>query len=119
VQHSVIAYTGSYGAVWMNRTADMLYLLNDSPWHVTDKHVNNVYDWVSDSFEPLIYKGTMMDMVRGRAISRENERDRQCGRGTILSILRLSQSAPTEKKQMIKEMVKEWIEADTTISNYS
>ncbi|GAB2567304.1 polysaccharide lyase family 8 super-sandwich domain-containing protein [Gracilibacillus alcaliphilus] len=110
VQHSDIAYSGGYGAVWMNRTADMLYLLNDSPWELTDSNVHHVYDWVSDSFEPLIYQGAMMDMVRGRAISRENERDYQNGKGTILSILRLSDSAPAEQQLQMKQMVKEWVE---------
>ncbi|WP_412931161.1 polysaccharide lyase 8 family protein [Lederbergia ruris] len=110
VQHTNIAYTGSYGAVWMNRAADMLYLLNDTPWDLTDSTIHHIYDWVSDSFEPLIYQGAMMDMVRGRAISREKERDYQSGRGTVLSILRLSASAPAEKQQLMREMVKEWLE---------
>ncbi|MEK3890063.1 polysaccharide lyase family 8 super-sandwich domain-containing protein [Bacillus sp. FSL K6-3431] len=119
VQHSVIAYTGSYGSVWVNRAADMLYLLRESPWAVTDPNVNNVYNWVTDSFESLIYKGAMMDMVRGRAISRENERDRQSGKGTILSLLRLAEAAPPEKELLIKQMVKEWIEEDSVIDNYA
>ncbi len=119
VQHSVIAYTGSYGSVWVNRAADMLYLLRDSPWAVTDPNVNNVFNWVTDSFESLIYKGAMMDMVRGRAISRENERDRQSGKGTILSLLRLAEAAPQEKEILIKRMVKEWIEKDSLTDNYA
>lgn len=110
VQHTNIAYTGSYGAVWMNRAADMLYLLNDTPWGLADSNIHHVYDWVSDSFEPLIYQGAMMDMVRGRAISRENERDFQSGKGTVLSILRLSASAPAEKQKAMRGMVKEWLE---------
>src|SRR5699024_2627548 len=36
VQHFNLAYTGGYGAVWLSRTADMLYLLKDSPWEITD-----------------------------------------------------------------------------------
>ncbi|MFE5322068.1 polysaccharide lyase family 8 super-sandwich domain-containing protein [Paenibacillus sp. NPDC056579] len=115
VQHSNIAYTGGYGSVWLNRAADMLLLLNGSPWPVTDPNVNNVFDWVPDSFEPVIYKGQMMDMVNGRGISRQTAGS---ARGVIMTILRLAESAPADKKLAIKQMVKEWIRTDTTTSNY-
>ena len=119
VQHFNIAYTGGYGAVWLGRTADMLYLLKDSPWDVKDPTVNNVFNWVSDSFEPLIYKGAMMDMVSGRGISRQSTSDHVTGRATILSLLRLADAAPPEKAIAIKRMIKEWIQTDTTFTNYA
>ncbi|CAM4137703.1 polysaccharide lyase 8 family protein [Paenibacillus alkaliterrae] len=118
VQHFNIAYTGSYGSVWISRTADMLYLLKDSPWEVTDPNVNNVFDWVAKSFEPLIYKGAMMDMVRGRAISRQNSTDHTTGRSTILTLLRLAEGAPPEEALKIKRMIKQWIQTDTTFADY-
>lgn len=119
VQHYNIAYTGGYGATWVGRTADMLYLLKDSPWDIKDPNVNNVFSWVTDSFEPLIYKGAMMDMVSGRGISRQSSSDHITGRATILSLLRLADAAPPEKAVTIKQMVKEWIQTDTTFSNYA
>ncbi|WP_121613530.1 polysaccharide lyase family 8 super-sandwich domain-containing protein [Mesobacillus foraminis] len=119
VQHFNIAYTGGYGATWLGRTADMLYLLKDSPWEVKDPNVNNVFNWVTDTFEPLIYKGAMMDMVSGRGISRQNSDDHAKGRGTILSMLRLADAAPPEKSTAINRMVKDWIQSDTTFTNYT
>lgn len=119
VQHSNIAYTGGYGAVWLGRTADMLYLLKNSPWEVNNPNVNNVFNWVTDSFEPLIYKGAMMDMVSGRGISRQGSDDHSKGRATILSLLRLADAAPPEKAIEINRMVKEWIQTDTTFTNYT
>jgi hyaluronate lyase len=118
VQHFNVAYTGGYGATWVGRTADMLYLLKDSPWEVKDSNVDNVFNWVSDSFEPLIYKGAMMDMVSGRGVSRQSTNDHATGRSTILSLLRLADAAPQEHALSIKQMVKEWIQTDTTFSNY-
>lgn len=115
VQHTNIAYTGGYGSVWLNRAADMQLLLTGSPWPVTDPNVNNVFDWVSDSFEPVIYKGLMMDMVNGRGISRQTSGS---AKGVIMTILRLAESAPADKKLAIKRMVKEWILTDTTTANY-
>ncbi|MDQ0254107.1 hyaluronate lyase [Evansella vedderi] len=118
VQHSVIAYTGSYGGVWLRRTADMLYLVNDTPWDLGDSNVNNVFGWVSNSFEPFIYKGAMMDMVSGRAISREAASDRSVGKSTMRSLLRLAEAAPSNTKLSIKRMVKEWLHDDPEVDNF-
>jgi hyaluronate lyase len=115
VQHTNIAYTAGYGSVWLNRAADMTYLLNRSPWSVTDPNVNNVYQWVSDTFEPVIYKGLFMDMVNGRGMSRQASGS---ARGTILTLLRLAEGAPSDVALSIKRMAKEWILSDTTIANY-
>ncbi len=97
VQHSNIAYTAGYGAVWLSRAADMTYLLNGSPWPVTDPNVNNVYRWVTDTFEPVIYKGLYMDMVNGRGISREGSGS---ARGTIVTLLRLAEGALSRRRRL-------------------
>ncbi|MBE9918163.1 hyaluronate lyase [Paenibacillus donghaensis] len=115
VQHANIAYTAGYGAVWLSRAADMTYLLNGSPWPVTDPNVNNVYNWVKDTFEPVIYKGLYMDMVNGRGISREGSGS---ARGTIVTLLRLAEGAPADVAASIKSRAKEWISKDTTYENY-
>ncbi|MFD0588712.1 polysaccharide lyase family 8 super-sandwich domain-containing protein [Paenibacillus sp. GCM10027627] len=118
VQHNYIAYTGSYGTVLLDRLADMFYLLNDSPWAVTDPQAENVYRWIRDSFEPLIYKGAMMDMVRGRAIAREQSTDHTAGRGAIRSILRLAESAPADERAHMKAAAKRWLQQDNSFGNY-
>ncbi|MBA2938381.1 Ig-like domain-containing protein [Paenibacillus sp. CGMCC 1.16610] len=115
VQHTNIAYTAGYGAVWLSRAADMTYVLNGSPWPVTDPNVNNVYKWVMDTFEPVIYKGLYMDMVNGRGISRQATGS---ARSTITTLLRLAEGAPADVALSIKRMAKEWILSDTTYANY-
>ncbi|MEF3304116.1 polysaccharide lyase family 8 super-sandwich domain-containing protein [Paenibacillus sp. GYB003] len=119
VQHDVVAYTGSYGAVLIGRIPDMFYLLNDTPWAITDPNAGNVYKWVTDSFRPLVYKGAMMDMVRGRAISREGSSDHGTGRSVVTSLLRLAEGAPPDRASEIKRMAKAWIRSDTTFANYA
>ena len=69
IQHTRHPYTGSYGLVLLNDVANLFYLLAGSPWDVKDAGRANVPHWVTDSFEPLLYEGAMMEMVRGRAIS--------------------------------------------------
>lgn len=118
IQHSNIAYTGAYGSVLIGRMADLLYLFNESPWELDDPNANNVYRWVEDSFEALIYKGAMMDMVKGRSISRQTDSDHLTGRAIIRTLARLAEGAPAEEAAKIKSMIKEWVLSDTTFPNY-
>ncbi|PYI54277.1 polysaccharide lyase 8 family protein [Paenibacillus flagellatus] len=117
IAHEHHAYTGSYGAVFMDQITNVLLLFAHSPWEVNDPNVGNVYRWAFDSFEPLIYQGAMMDMTRGRSISRTTE-DHKAGRAAILPILRLAQFAPEDVAMRIKRRVKAWIAEDRTFANY-
>lgn len=118
IQHTDIAYTGGYGAVLIGRIADMFYLLKDSTWSIADPNADHVFRWVREGFEPLIYKGAIMDNLRGRGISRQSTNDHKAGRGIVLAILRLSEGAPAAESLSIKRMVKEWIGSDSTFANY-
>ncbi|MBU5444743.1 polysaccharide lyase family 8 super-sandwich domain-containing protein [Paenibacillus sp. MSJ-34] len=118
IQHTNIAYTGAYGGVLIGRMADLMYLFNASPWELDDPNANNVYRWVDDSFEALIYKGAMMDMVKGRSISRQTDSDHLTGRAIIRTLARLAEGAPAEEAVKIKSMIKEWVLSDTTFPNY-
>ena len=118
VQHGAIPYTCSYGAVLIEGLSVMLQLLSGSPWEIIDPSVNNVYQWIYDSYEPLIYKGAAMDMVRGRAVSRYFLQDHVIGHEIISSILRLSTSASEPHGTNFKSMVKYWIKEDLSRSFY-
>lgn len=119
IQHEDIAYTGGYGEVLIGDIADMFYLLKDSPWDLDDPNSENVYQWVGDAFEPLIYKGAMMDMVSGRGVTRQDSSDHTKGRSVVISLLELSQGAPSKDAEKMKRMVKYWIQQDRTFDNYT
>jgi hyaluronate lyase len=113
IQHGDIAYTGSYGRSLLVTLADVLSLLNGTPWRVVDPAVANVYAWVKQAFEPLVVDGAMMDMVRGREVTRHYHQDHAAGHSTIEAILSLARSAPAAEAAAYRAMVKEWILADT------
>jgi len=113
IQHEDVAYTGSYGNVLLEGLTDMLELLSDSTWKVTDNNVENVYEWVDKSYEPLMYKGALMDMVRGRAISRSFLQDHQAGQTIIKTVIRMAEFAPEPYATKYKAMAKFWIEENT------
>ncbi len=113
IQHNYFSYTGSYGSSLMVYIAPLLQMLKGSSWAVTDPKQTNVYQWVYNSYQPTIYKGAMMDMVRGRAASREAETDQIIGQQTVAAILRLAETAPSSDVAKLKSMVKYWIQSDT------
>ena len=112
VMHNRFAYTGGYGISYMSNISNLMYVLSGSTYEVTDPNKQNVFKWVYDSFEPLIYKGAMMDMVRGRELSRIYRDDRTAGHETMSAIIRLSQIASPEDAAAYKRMIKYWLETD-------
>lgn len=113
--HEYVPYIGNYGYALLKSITNILSLLHDTTWKVTDPNLSNVWDWIPDSYEPFIYKGGMMDMVKGRYFGTE---DHVSGRATIISILRLADLMPTDRELTCKKMIKEWVLSDTTFTNY-
>jgi len=94
VFHGNIAYNGHYGLVLLGDIPTIVDLLQGSAWQITDPGLTNVYGWVINSFEPLIYHGSMMDMVRGRAASWSYETASGDGSAAISAVQRIAQFAP-------------------------
>ena len=101
VFHSKIAYNGHYGLVLLGDVPKLVNLLNGSTWQITDPNLSNVYSWVSNSFEPLIYNGAMMDMVRGRAVSWSYETEFNDGNSTRSAVRQIAQFAPAATAQSL------------------
>lgn len=113
IQHTRIPYTGSYGNVLLTDVAALLPWLQGSPWECVDPARTNVLRWVYEGYEPLIYRGAMMDMTRGRAISRSGSQDHVPGHSTIQAILRLSEFGTPADRARMRGMVKAWAQTDT------
>ena len=69
IQHDAIPYTGTYGAIFLEGVGKLNYLLDKTQWSIPQENVNMLYDVIKDSFEPLMYKGLVMDMVNGTMYS--------------------------------------------------
>ncbi|MGZ2361436.1 polysaccharide lyase 8 family protein [Streptomyces sp. 372A] len=114
VQHSVVAYTGSYGTVLLGGAAWLLSLLAGSPWAVADPEVSVMYEAVERSFVPVVFDGLMMDAVRGRAVSRERAGDHRDGAAAVAAILLLATGAPADLADRWRSLVKGWLTRNRT-----
>jgi hyaluronate lyase len=108
IQHDIHPYTAGYGASLLSNMAPVLDWLAGSTWAVTDPAQSNLYRWIYDSVEPIIYRGAAWDLVRGREISRSGGSPQATGHSIIQSILRISQFAPPADAARMRSMVKYW-----------
>ncbi|TGB07128.1 polysaccharide lyase family 8 super-sandwich domain-containing protein [Streptomyces sp. MZ04] len=70
IQHASVAYTGSYGKGLLTRVVQTLKILDGTGFAHGEELVPTVQKWVRDGFAPLIFEGWMMEIVKGRAVSR-------------------------------------------------
>lgn len=113
IQHERVPYTGGYGAALLGTLTRFIYLVANSPWAVNSASLANAYRWVYDSFEPVIYRGAMMDMVRGREISRETSQDHAVGQSVIGTIALLADATTGADRDALRGMVARWLRSDT------
>ncbi|WP_344175447.1 polysaccharide lyase 8 family protein [Streptomyces albidochromogenes] len=123
VQHTWVAYSGTYGQVMLDGLGRLFTLLAGSTWAVTDPNRQIILDSVENAYAPLIYNGLMMDSVNGRAISRgylkSDDRkvmrsDHFHGQGLIAAVPLLAGGASAAERERWTAMVKGWIERDRT-----
>jgi len=70
IQHASVAYTGSYGKGLLSRVVQTIKILAGTAYAQSDDLVGVVQGWVEQGFAPLIFEGWMMEIVKGRAVSR-------------------------------------------------
>lgn len=122
VQHTQVAYSGTYGQVMLDGLGRLFALLAGSAWEVTDPNRQIVLDSVEHAYAPLIHDGLVMDGVNGRAISRGYLRsddlhvmrsDHFHGQGIIAAVALLAGGASAAERERWYAVVKGWIERDT------
>ena len=104
----MVAYTGSYGNVLIEKISNIMFLLEKTPWSIKSESKDNVYKWIFESFNPIIYKGYVMDMVRGRAISRYNANGYLQASGIIEGMIKIGMISDGDKASEINALVKKW-----------
>ena len=123
VQHTWVAYSGTYGYVLLDGLARLFTLLAGSPWQVDDPGRQTVFDSVENAYAPLLLDGLMMDSVNGRAISRgllaADERrimrsDHFHGHLLVAAVALLGGAASEAERRRWNGLVKGWIARDTT-----
>ncbi|MGO4424900.1 silent information regulator protein Sir2, partial [Streptomyces sp. MCAF7] len=70
IQHASVAYTGSYGKGLLTRMVQAIKFLEGTGYAQGQDRVGAVREWVVRGFAPLVFEGWMMEIVKGRGVSR-------------------------------------------------
>ena len=109
IDHEFLPYVGTYGNVALTGVARSLMLLAGSPWEVTDPDVAVILDAPEKSFSPFIWSGRMMETVRGRAVSREHERDYHDAWSTANAVMLLATQIEEPYRSTYRSLAKGWL----------
>ncbi|HDH4429234.1 TPA: polysaccharide lyase 8 family protein [Staphylococcus aureus] len=113
IDHQDVPYTGAYGVVLLEGISQMMPMIKESPFKTSQDNAT-LSNWIDEGFMPLIYKGEMMDLSRGRAISRENETSHTASATVMKSLLRLSDTMDDSTKTKYKQIVKTSVNSDSS-----
>ncbi|ADL24036.1 TPA: polysaccharide lyase 8 family protein [Staphylococcus aureus] len=114
IDHKDVPYTGAYGVVLLEGISQMMPMIKETPFKETSQKDTILKSWIDDGFMPLIYKSEMMDLSRGRAISRENETSHTASATVMKSLLRLSDAVDESTKAKYKKIVKTSVKSDSS-----
>ncbi|GBS37841.1 hyaluronate lyase 2 [Staphylococcus aureus] len=114
IDHQDVPYTGAYGVVLLEGISQMMPMIKETPFKDSNQNDTTLKSWIDEGFMPLIYKGEMMDLSRGRAISRENETSHSASAAVMKSLLRLSDAMDDSTKAKYKKIVKSSVESDSS-----
>lgn len=121
IQHHRVAYTGSYGTTLLKKASQSVIVLSGTRFQPQDQ-LDTLQEWIYDCFTPITFEGYVMEIVKGRAISRTGTGYGDCN--TIvdcsLQILPfLNEQEGAALREHIKYLVNSRVANKTTAANLS
>ena len=106
VDHTNVAYNGAYGNVMLDGFSQLLPALTNNTSFDTNE-VDKIHDIIDKSFLPFLHRTQMIDMVRGRSISREKLQPHNAGAEVIRSIMRIADVSDEARKTKYNSFIKD------------
>lgn len=113
IQHKRHPYTGGYGKSLLKELAELVYVLHGTPWELGADKVGIMMEWIGQSFDPFLFNGQIMDMVRGREVSRPYYEGKYPAHIVIGAALQLAEAAAPEQASWLLGKAKSWMAGDT------
>lgn len=118
IDHTNVAYTGAYGNVLIEGFSQLLPVIQGTEFALEEPATRILYEWIDRAFMPILVKGELMDMTRGRSISRATGESHVQAMEILRSLLRIAESAEPVKQERIRSFVKGQLQADTFYNGY-
>ncbi|PNY21067.1 Hyaluronate lyase precursor [Streptococcus parauberis] len=118
IDHTNVAYTGAYGNVLIDGISQLLPVVQKTDHKIPDNNIKLIYQWIDNSFLPLIVHGELMDMSRGRSISRETSPSHAATIEVLRGFLRLANMSDSKENLELKAKIKSILQSDTYYNPY-
>ncbi len=109
----IVAYTGAYGNVLIDGLSQLLPVIQKTKNPIDKDKMQTMYHWIDKSFAPLLVNGELMDMSRGRSISRANSEGHVAAVEVLRGIHRIADMSEGETKQRLQSLVKTIVQSDS------
>ena len=113
IDHSRTPYAGSYGIVVLEGIVNISAILSNSPWQFKPEKAKILEDIFVNTYGLGVYKGLMLDTLRGRAVSREMVTDKSIGRQVMTYIIKSLDTVSETGRQTLLNYLKNWLAADS------
>ncbi|QRG86690.1 polysaccharide lyase 8 family protein [Bulleidia sp. zg-1006] len=113
IDHTNVAYTGAYGNVLMDGFSQLLPIIQASKSPLPKEKLAVVRHWIEKAFLPLIVHNELMDMSRGRSISRSNSEDHVASVEVLRGVVRVLDVFDNAYKNSLRSEVKTILKEDT------
>ena len=121
IQHHRVAYTGSYGTTLLTKASQSVIVLSGTRFQPADQ-LDTLQEWIYECFTPVTFEGYVMEIVKGRAISRTGTGYGDCNTivNCALQILPfLDEEDAAAMQEHIKYLVDSRVANKTTAANLS
>lgn len=105
VMHVDIPYQGGYGTIMLEALSRVILALDGTFFEISAQNIATQTAWALESFLPLMFKGGLPGMVRGRNIVR-NVDDIGIGVAAVTGMLRMAQYTDAGNAQKLSSAVK-------------
>lgn len=89
LQHSCVAYNGTYGYVLLNGIAEIVYLLDEKYLKYID--VEKIKNIIFKFFEPFFFRARFTDVLNGRSITRKDSNEKVVAHLILNSVMLLNE----------------------------
>ena len=113
IDHTDVAYTGAYGNVLMDGFSQILPMIANTSFALPAEKTAILYEWIDRAYFPIILNGELMDMTRGRSISRATAESHAAAIEALRGIVRIAQASDETQKRHLLSAVKGRIAEDT------
>lgn len=117
IQHNTLPYTGGYGVSTIADSMQMVWLLDGTAYALDSQYKETLMDWSINAFVPVLYNGNLMDMVRGREITRYNARDKAKAAGVLGTLFQISEIAEGGERETLIGAIKRNVTASADRRN--